>query len=594
MGVVARGQLWWSITQPFGEFSYLFLRFFSNHSGPCGGETSEHNHHCSAHNGKRAAGKVFALGMLGLLASASMAEAQTCASYPYTFSNGTTADATQVNSNFASILNCANTSLAPLASPSFTGNVGIGTSTPAGPLDLINPSQSYIETAATPNRIVFRTAEGSMSSPTATQLGDTLGELAFSGYGSTAWLSTGVSIKALAAENFLNSQRGSSLVMSVTPIGTQTLTEALRIDSSGKVGVGTTTPDSLLDVEGTLNDTIAGDTQDLAHIGATLNPPSSTGANFRAFIMSLGYDTASSFTATGSDTPTGGWFENRIINAGDIAAMNSGEFWGLWAGSDASSLGTVSSVDAAKFMAVESFSNSLTSTITKAIGVHVFNSSANTFNLVGQAGVAIDPISSGANNTALLIGQTSIPAGNFAIYDASTSASFFGGSVGIGTATPAQALEVNGMVQVDTFGSATALPVCELAGVLSSCSSSLRYKENVKDAQFGLSEIEQMRPITFKWKGRDENDFGLVAEEVAKINPLFATYRGGKVEGVKYAQLTAVLINAVKQLKAANDNQFTQIAKLSTQNGILAEDVRTLKRRISALENSKVTQTAQK
>jgi hypothetical protein len=32
--------------------------------------------------------------------------------------------------NFSSILTCANNSLAPIASPSFTGNVGIGTTTP--------------------------------------------------------------------------------------------------------------------------------------------------------------------------------------------------------------------------------------------------------------------------------------------------------------------------------------------------------------------------------------------------------------------------------------------------------------------------------
>lgn len=63
-----------------------------------------------------------------------------------------------------------------------------------------------------------------------------------------------------------------------------------------------------------------------------------------------------------------------------------------------------------------------------------------------------------------------------------------------------------------------------------------------------------MRPVTFKWKGRDENDLGLIAEEVEKINPLFVTYERGQIEGVKYPQLTAVLVSAVKELKADNDN----------------------------------------
>jgi hypothetical protein len=55
-------------------------------------------------------------------------------------------------------------------------------------------------------------------------------------------------------------------------------------------------------------------------------------------------------------------------------------------------------------------------------------------------------------------------------------------------------------------------------------------------------------------EGRDEKDLGLIAEEVEKINPLFVTYERGQIEGVKYPQLTAVLVNAVKELKAENDN----------------------------------------
>jgi hypothetical protein len=104
---------------------------------------------------------------------------------------------------------------------------------------------------------------------------------------------------------------------------------------------------------------------------------------------------------------------------------------------------------------------------------------------------------------------------------------------------------VNCEVKVDTFASASATTVCENGNVLSSCSSSIRYKEKVKPAPFGLNEVMEMQPVTFKWKGRDENDFGLVAEEVEKVNPLFVTYKDGEIEGVKYPQLTAVLIRAV-------------------------------------------------
>jgi hypothetical protein len=49
---------------------------------------------------------------LMLLFVPALAHAQNCSGYPYTLTNGQTADANQVMSNFNSVLGCANTSLA--------------------------------------------------------------------------------------------------------------------------------------------------------------------------------------------------------------------------------------------------------------------------------------------------------------------------------------------------------------------------------------------------------------------------------------------------------------------------------------------------
>lgn len=55
---------------------------------------------------------VIAFGVVLLPVWVPPSQASNCAPYSYTFTNGASADATQVNSNFANILNCANSSLA--------------------------------------------------------------------------------------------------------------------------------------------------------------------------------------------------------------------------------------------------------------------------------------------------------------------------------------------------------------------------------------------------------------------------------------------------------------------------------------------------
>ena len=141
--------------------------------------------------------------------------------------------------------------------------------------------------------------------------------------------------------------------------------------------------------------------------------------------------------------------------------------------------------------------------------------------------------------------------------------------VGINTTTPGYTLDVNGEIHVGTLAAGSGTSICRNGNVLSSCSSSIRYKENVKAAPFGLKDVMEMRPVTFKWKGRDENDIGFIAEEMEKVNPLFVNYEHGQVEGVKYPQLTSVLTNAIKEqqaeidsLKAANDKLRARIEKL--------------------------------
>jgi hypothetical protein len=120
-------------------------------------------------------------------------------------------------------------------------------------------------------------------------------------------------------------------------------------------------------------------------------------------------------------------------------------------------------------------------------------------------------------------------------------------------------------VAIGTPGNPGTFHVC-FAGtggnVLSDCSSSRRYKENIQSLNSGLDLISRLRPVTFNWKAGGMADLGLIAEEVAEVEPLMVSHNAkGIIEGVKYDQIAVVLINAVNELQAQIQSQKDENAR---------------------------------
>jgi hypothetical protein len=82
-------------------------------------------------------------------------------------------------------------------------------------------------------------SRGSFASRTPVQSGDRLGLVTWSGHTGTA-LSFGVQMEGVAEEAFSTTTLGTRLTVSTAQLGTATLTERLRLDSQGRVGVHTT------------------------------------------------------------------------------------------------------------------------------------------------------------------------------------------------------------------------------------------------------------------------------------------------------------------------------------------------------------------
>jgi len=70
--------------------------------------------------------------------------------------------------------------------------------------------------------------------------------------------------------------------------------------------------------------------------------------------------------------------------------------------------------------------------------------------------------------------------------------------------------------------------------------------------------------VSFIWKSDNSHDMGLVAEEVAKVEPLLVTHnKNGEVEGVKYDRVAVVLVNAVNEQQAEIESLRKLVAEQS-------------------------------
>jgi Chaperone of endosialidase len=159
-------------------------------------------------------------GLLALCISCETATAQNCPTYPYTLTNGTNADASQVMANFNAILNCT---MNPIHIAS--GNVGIGTAFPTDLLNLYRSGQGNtgITVSSDAGTSVYLTANrGQGASNPLTQVGDA----------SITYSVIAVDTGALTIGQWSNSPRG------------------MRIDASGNVGIGIATPAVRLSVAG--------------------------------------------------------------------------------------------------------------------------------------------------------------------------------------------------------------------------------------------------------------------------------------------------------------------------------------------------------
>src|SRR6185369_11333886 len=85
-------------------------------------------------------------------------------------------------------------------------------------------------------------------------------------------------------------------------------------------------------------------------------------------------------------------------------------------------------------------------TVATGFGIRSLSPTATSGTFTGYAGIGIQAITAATNNTALLIGTSVIPSGNWGIYNASTNDNYLSGNLGIATTAPGSELDVGGNI----------------------------------------------------------------------------------------------------------------------------------------------------
>jgi len=209
------------------------------------------------------------------------------------------------------------------------------------------------------------------------------------------------------------------------------------------------------------------------------------------------------------------------------------------------------------------FSNS-TGNYNTAIGLSsLYSNNGSNNTAVGDQ--ALYNNTSGVYNIAVGAGAgASITTGNYNIDIGSNGYPGDSATIRIGNGNQTKAF-IAGISNVNVAG---AQVVVSASGQLGIVQSSQRFKKDIKSIDSISDKLLQLRPVSFIYKEDDKNQvqYGLIAEEVAKVYPELVQYDAeGKPFTVYYHLLTPLLLSEVQKEHQKVIAQEEQVASLNQQ-----------------------------
>ncbi len=193
-------------------------------------------------------------------------------------------------------------------------------------------------------------------------------------------------------------------------------------------------------------------------------------------------------------------------------------------------------------------------TLTNARVTNLSVTGVSTFSSVNTENINIAGIVTGLNVTGVsTLGTVQISSG--IITATSGVVTYFGdGSYLTGTASNPNLQTVLNTGNTSTIG-------MSIVGVVTATDfdalSDENYKENVITVNDALNKIEQLRGVSFDWKENGRSSYGVIAQELQKVLPELV--HGDNPKTVNYNGIIGVLIEAIKELK--NEIEKFKVAK---------------------------------
>ena len=108
------------------------------------------------------------------------------------------------------------------------------------------------------------------------------------------------------------------------------------------------------------------------------------------------------------------------------------------------------------------------------------------------------------------------------------------------------------------------------SGLLGTATSSERFKQNIRKMGNASDELLALHPVTFQYKPeidpKGTPQYGLVAEQVAKVDPNLVVYDGkGQIYSVRYDAINAMLLNEFLKEQQQVQSQSAEILDLKAR-----------------------------